>query len=110
MDQVASWNEGDLEGYMAGYWDSDSLVFIGKSSVTYGWEETFANYQKKYLLKDGLGRLSLTIVKSDPLNEEYWSVVGQWHLVKDEESRQGFFTLLFRKFDDEWFIIMDHSS
>lgn len=28
--QQESWNEGDIEGFMNGYWHSDSLIFIGK--------------------------------------------------------------------------------
>jgi hypothetical protein len=30
MDQqVACWNKGDLDCFMEGYWQSDSLMFIG---------------------------------------------------------------------------------
>lgn len=35
--QTSAWNRGDLEGFMKGYWESDSLMFIGKSGVTYGY-------------------------------------------------------------------------
>ena len=26
--QMTAWNEGDLDGFMEGYWKSDSLVFV----------------------------------------------------------------------------------
>ena len=29
--QMDAWNQGDLEGFMEGYWRSDSLLFVGKS-------------------------------------------------------------------------------
>ncbi len=28
--QIEAWNKGDIEGFMATYWKSDSLLFIGK--------------------------------------------------------------------------------
>jgi hypothetical protein len=36
-----AWNRGDLsKRFMDTYWKSDSLMFIGKSGVTYGWQNT----------------------------------------------------------------------
>jgi len=33
-DQVAAWNRADLPGFMNGYWESDSLMFVGSSGLT----------------------------------------------------------------------------
>ncbi|MEP6616928.1 MAG: DUF4440 domain-containing protein, partial [Ginsengibacter sp.] len=33
--QTAEWNAGNIEAFMMGYWNNDSLMFIGKSGVTY---------------------------------------------------------------------------
>ncbi|RYY67829.1 MAG: DUF4440 domain-containing protein, partial [Chitinophagaceae bacterium] len=38
--QQKAWNNGDLVSFMDTYWKSDSLMFIGKSGVTYGWQNT----------------------------------------------------------------------
>lgn len=35
-EQNAAWNHGDIEGFMKGYWHNDSLMFIGKTGITYG--------------------------------------------------------------------------
>jgi hypothetical protein len=43
-EQEKAWNKGDIEGYMAYYWKSDSLKFIGKSGITYGWNTTLLHY------------------------------------------------------------------
>ena len=40
--QEDAWNKGDLENYMQGYWKNDSVMFIGKSGITYGWQKTLA--------------------------------------------------------------------
>ena len=36
--QQNAWNIGDLVGFMNGYWESDSLRFLGKDGVTLGWK------------------------------------------------------------------------
>ena len=46
--QVAAWNRGDLEGYMAGYWKSEQLTFFSGGTVTRGWDATLARYRKRY--------------------------------------------------------------
>ena len=34
-DQIKSWNRGDIEGFMQGYWKNDSLMFIGKTGINW---------------------------------------------------------------------------
>ena len=46
-EQTAAWNRGDIDNFMNGYWENDSLMFIGKSGVTYGWDNTLINYKKR---------------------------------------------------------------
>jgi hypothetical protein len=58
-DQTAAWNRGDIDGFMKGYWESDSLMFIGKSGVTYGWSNTLKNYKKNYPDTAAMGKLAL---------------------------------------------------
>ena len=45
-NQITAWNKGDIDAFMVGYLESDSLVFIGKSGPTYGYQNTLANYKK----------------------------------------------------------------
>jgi hypothetical protein len=35
IKQQAAWNKGNIEGFMAPYWFSDSLQFIGKKGITF---------------------------------------------------------------------------
>ena len=46
--QVAAWNRGDLEAFMAGYWRSPELVFCSGATVTKGWDATLERYRKRY--------------------------------------------------------------
>ncbi|MEO6406451.1 MAG: nuclear transport factor 2 family protein [Ferruginibacter sp.] len=108
--QQAAWNNGDLEKFMDGYWQSDSLMFIGKTGVTYGWQNTLNNYKKGYPDTAAMGKLHFDIIQVKPLSAIYYSVVGKWHLSRSIGDLQGHFTLLFRKIKNKWVIVSDHSS
>lgn len=109
-NQTEAWNRGDLEGFMNGYYESDSLMFIGKSGVTYGWKNTLANYKKGYPDTAAMGKLSFNILQVKKLSKEYYFIVGRWHLQRTAGDLEGHYTLLFRKIQGKWVIVADHSS
>lgn len=108
--QQAAWNKGDIEAYMQGYWKSDSLMFIGKNGITYGWKQTLENYKKSYADSVAMGKLDFEFVEIKRLSDNYYFVVGKWQLTRTIEDVGGSFTLLFRKIKGKWVIIRDHSS
>lgn len=108
--QDECWNRGDIEGFMQTYWQSDSLMFIGKSGVTYGWLNTLKNYQKGYPDTASMGKLNFDLISLKKLSEEYYFVVGKWHLARTMGDLQGHFTLLIRRIHHKWLIVADHSS
>jgi len=108
--QTLAWNRGDLEGFMQGYWKNDSLCFIGKSGVTYGWNNTLANYKKGYPDTAAMGKLQFTILQVRLLSKTHAQVIGKWHLTRSIGNVQGHFTLLLRRRNGQWVIISDHSS
>lgn len=109
-NQSAAWNNGDIEGFMKGYWENDSLMFIGKKGLTYGWTNTLNNYKKSYPDAKAMGQLTFTILKLKPLSDQYQEVIGKWHLIREVGDLEGHFTLLFQKIKGSWVIVMDHSS
>ena len=109
-EQTSAWNRGDLEGFMNGYWESDSLTFIGKSGVTYGWQNTLNNYKKGYPDTAAMGKLSFNIIGIKKLSDKYYHVTGKWHLKRSIGDLAGHYTLLFQKINGKWVIISDHSS
>ena len=111
--QAQAWNRGDIEEYMQGYWQSDSLLFIGKSGLTYGWQQTLNNYKKNYPDARAMGQLSFSELTIRPLaGEEAYFVVGRWHLKRNKEAGDlgGYFSLLWEKKNGEWVVVADHSS
>jgi len=109
-EQDAAWNRGDLEGFMKGYWKSDSLMFIGKNGITYGWEKTLDNYKKGYPDTAAMGKLNFEYIEMKQLSPNYFFVVGKWHLTRTIGNLDGAFTLLLRKINNVWMIVKDHSS
>lgn len=108
--QRQAWNEGNVEKFMEGYWKSDSLMFIGKSGVTYGWQKTLDNYKKGYPDTAAMGKLIFDILEVKRLSVMYFFVVGKWHLTRSIGDVEGHFTLLFKKIKNKWVIVADHSS
>jgi ketosteroid isomerase-like protein len=109
-NQTQAWNRADLDGFMKGYWENDSLMYIGKNGVTYGYAQTLASYKKNYGDTARMGKLSFHILHVNRLSPEYYQVVGQWHLKRSAGDVGGHYTLLFRKIHGQWVIISDHSS
>ncbi len=109
-EQEAAWSRGDLEGFMAGYWKSDSLRFIGSSGLTYGWQKTLDNYIKGYPSLDAMGKLTFTILSIEKLSKRSAYVIGEWHLARKAGDLNGYYTLLWRKIKGNWVIVADHSN
>lgn len=109
-NQRNAWNEGDLKAYMAGYWHSDSLVFIGKSGPKYGWENTLNNYLKSYPNRNAMGLLDFGNLKVELITNKCAFVRGSWKLTRTNDTLSGYFTLIFKKIKGKWVIVSDHSS
>ena len=108
--QNAAWNRGDVDAFMVGYWENDSLMFIGKSGVTYGYKNTLANYKRNYPDTTAMGKLTFTLIQVKPLSPDYFHVTGKYYLTRTIGDVSGHFTLIFRKINGKWVIISDHSS
>lgn len=108
--QQEAWNHADIETFMEGYWKSDSLKFIGRNGITYGWQTTLDNYKKSYPTPDAMGKLTFTILSLDILSETSAFMIGRWHLKRATDEPGGHFTLLWRKINGKWVIIADHTS
>jgi len=109
-EQTGSWNKGNLDDFMKGYWNSDSLMFIGSNGITYGYQNTLNNYKKNYNGPGKMGILKFTLLKVQQLSPEYFFVVGKWELERKAGNVSGHYDLIFRKIDGVWKIISDHSS
>lgn len=109
-DQQDAWNRGDIDAFMAGYWQSDSLRFASGGSVQYGWRQTLERYHDRYPDRAAMGMLAFTIYSVDVLSGNNAFVFGRYELERAKDRPAGLFTLLFRRFDEGWRIVFDHTS
>lgn len=110
-EQQTCWNEGDIPCFMEHYWKSDSLLFIGKTGITYGWQSTLDNYLESYPDQKNMGQLTFNNKLIRFLDNETVQVIGEWTLTRPElDDLGGHYSLIWKNKDGEWVIISDHSS
>ena len=107
--QVTSWNNGDLEGFMGGYWKSDDLTFQSGNKRLKGWNTLLGMYQKNYS-GENRGILEFTDIEMKTLADGLVLVLGRWSVTRNQSKSEGLFTLVFRRMGKDWKIIHDHSS
>lgn len=108
--QVAAWNAGDLDGYMAGYWDSPDLEFVS-DTTTKGFQPVKERYFKRYKAQGKeMGTLTFEGLWVSVVSPHQAEVKGKWKVVKTTEAVSGGFTVKLRKFDNGWKIVQDTTT
>ncbi len=109
LQQVA-WNNGDIDSFMDGYLKSKELVFSGQSGPIYGWENTRKRYYSSYPNTIVMGKLNFTIKKIKSVSSETAYLIGEYYLKRSGDDSYGHFTLLWKKINNNWLIVSDHTS
>lgn len=107
--QQAAWNSADIAGFMQAYWKDEGLTFSSGGKVTRGWQSTFDGYKKRYPDKATMGQLTFSDLEVTSLGNSAAMMLGRWKL-KRAEPVGGNFTLVWKKIDDTWVIVHDHTS
>jgi ketosteroid isomerase-like protein len=109
-EQAAAWNRGDIESFMQGYWKSPELKFVSGDNVTKGWQPTLDRYKINYDSRAKMGVLTFSGLEINTISKDAAVVLGNWALQREGDNPKGKFTLIFRKFNDGWKIVHDHTS
>ena len=112
QEQEESWNKGNIDDFMNKYWNNDSLIFLGKSGINYGWKKTISNYKNSYKNKNEMGRLEFKNILCKPINKSTHIIAGKWSIYREDSIRniEGYYSLIWVKKDKVWKIIYDHTS
>jgi len=112
LSQVDAWNQGKLESFMQGYWQSPDLTFFSGATITKGWEPTLLRYRRRYQAEGKeRGKLEFQLLNIDVLSEKSAVVTGTWRLtMSDGQQPHGLFTLIMKQLADGWRIVHDHTS
>ncbi len=107
--QAADWSNGNIEGYMNGYWKSDSLRFMGRKGITYGWTSTLEKYKNSYPTKEAMGELKFNYISFESIGNSML-VIGKWTIVYPNDTIGGYYSLIWKQINGEWKIVLDHTS
>ncbi len=108
--QRIAWNNNDINEFMNGYLKSDKLVFSGSNGPIFGWNFVKVRYLKRYSTKELMGYLSFEINDLFSLSRKVAILLGKFNLQRKNEKLSGYFTLIFKKINGNWYIVSDHTS
>ena len=108
--QEKAWNQGDIDSFMEGYLKSDFLVFSGSNGPVYGWNDTKEKYKKSYPSKEIMGNLSFVVKNIKSISFDVALMIGEYQLKRSGGDSSGHFTLVWKKIDNKWLIVSDHTS
>jgi len=109
-EQQSAWNNGDVNGFMKGYWVSPELTFAGSGGIARGWESVLARYKREYPDQAAMGQVNFSNVEVRFLGPDAALVLGQWHLHRSSGDIGGVFSLVFQRLAGGWRIVHDHTS
>ena len=106
--QQECWNNGDINGFMKGYWNSEELIFTSLNhKPAYGWENTLERYKNSYSTKSSMGELNFEILDLRLISKTTATLKGKWELIREKDHPNGLFWLDIEKFDESWLITKD---
>ncbi len=120
-EQVSAWNRGDVDGFMALYWNSPSLAFevyprapsgspTSQPSITRGWQPVRDRYKRRYPTAAEMGQLRFQKVDVNMTGRERATAIGQYEMYRDHKMFSwGRFELDIIKLDGQWMIIRDRT-
>ena len=103
------WNNGDIDGFMLGYWNSDKFKFSWHG-IEYGWKNALEKYKISYPTKESMGELSFEILDVKLTSDTTAVLDGEWELIRKNNNPKGSFILKFQKIENNWLIIRDYST
>ena len=106
--QQKCWNNGDIDGFMQGYWNSEELIFTSLShKPAYGWNNTLERYKNSYPTKSSMGEFRFEILDLQLISKTTAALKGKWELIREKDHPNGLFWLDLEKFDKNWLITKD---
>jgi hypothetical protein len=107
-NQQECWNNGDIDGFMQGYWQSEKLIFTSlRHKPAYGWNNTLERYKNSYPTKSSMGELKFQILDLKLISKTTAILKGKWELIREKDNPNGIFWLDIDKFDKDWLITKD---
>ena len=108
IKQQECWNNGDLEGFMEGYWKSEKLIFTSLThQPAYGWKNTLTRYKESYPDVSSMGEFRFEILDVEISSSTTANLYGKWEIIRMKDNPKGLFWLNLEKFNKKWLITKD---
>ena len=108
--QQICWNNGDIDGFMLGYWNSVKFEFSWVNGTEYGWENALEKYKISYPTKESMGEFIFEILDVKLTSDTTAILDGEWELIRKNDNPNGSFTYIFKKIENNWLIISDYTT
>ncbi|MGB1285172.1 MAG: YybH family protein [Aggregatilineales bacterium] len=106
----AAWNRGDIEGYLAGYLDSEETRYVSGSTVTMGKTAIAASYRERFTSPAVFGQVAFSHFEVTEITNSDALVFGLVDYQIDDITRIIAMTAYLRKIDGVWYIVAEHSA
>tara|TARA_B100001250_G_scaffold197995_1_gene169920 strand:+ start:220 stop:660 length:441 start_codon:yes stop_codon:yes gene_type:complete len=108
--QQKYWNDGDIDGFMVGYWNSNKLKFSWVNRIEYGWNNLLEKYKISYPNKESMGEFSFEILDVKLTSDTTAILDGKWELIRKNDNPKGSFSYILNKIENNWLIISDYTT
>jgi hypothetical protein len=108
--QQICWNNGDIDGFMLGYWNSEKFEFSWVNGTEYGWENALKKYKISYPTKESMGEFRFELLDVNLTSDTTATLNGKWELIRINDNPKGSFTYIFKKIENNWLIIKDYTT
>ena len=108
--QQICWNNGDIDGFMLGYFNSEKFEFFWVNGTEYGWENDLEKYKISYPTKESMGEFSFEILDVKLTSDTTAVLDGECKLIRKNDNPKGSFTYIFQKIENNWLIISDYTT
>ena len=104
------WNAHDIDGYLAPYWKSPDLLVVVEGEQLKGWADVNSVYHRGYPNKDEMGRLFPDRIQIQMVSADVAVALDWWTVGQKVGKVLGTSTMVLRKINGTWVIVVMHSS
>jgi ketosteroid isomerase-like protein len=108
--QADRWNAHDLDGYFDTYWKSPDLLLVVEGEQLKGWSDLVATYRRGYANLDEMGSITPDRVQIQMVTPDVAIALDWWTANVKRTKILGTSTMVLRKFDDGWKVVVAHTS
>jgi uncharacterized protein (TIGR02246 family) len=110
VNMADRWNAHDIDGYLAPYWKSPDLLVVLEGEQLKGWSDFASSYHRGYPNLDEMGSVIPDRIQIQMISADVAVALDWWTVVQKRGKVLGTSTMVLRKIDGNWVIVVMHSS